>query len=220
MNNDRNDNWTGQWAKNKLQENKDVTSIKLTNPNLLEIAYKHNGKYKVATMDLPEISRLDLNKLLNGENISFVLNITPGPYISGDALKFSSERGFSIGGMGDLLRALSEKNLANYVPPDARFILRGLRQHRKVSGAERLDSLRIEIEMITYSNIIILVLSDYELTADSFRSAMERVPDFDAVLASNPNREPTNECLEAVASTGKKIFTWKELFKELNSPWK
>jgi len=221
MNNNRKDKWSGNWAKEKLlaDDDNEVSSIKLINQNLLKITDKHNRKYKVATMSLSNISKSDLEELFKGKDVSFVLNIYKDPYISEDALEYSLKNEFSIGNMGDLIRALEDDILENYIPPTASFVLRGLQQHNKVLSAKRLDSHRIKINRCHFPSVIILVLSEYELTADSFRYAMERVPDFDAVLASNPNRGPTNECVEAVLSTGKRIFTWAELFQILNKPW-
>jgi hypothetical protein len=68
--------------------------------------------------------------------------------------------------------------------------------------------------------VTVLILNDYELTADHVRNGIERYGAFEAIVRSNPNGRTTDAAYQAAADSGIKIFTWGEFFGQLNRKWK
>lgn len=219
MSDQRDDSWTGDWAQRKIVEHDQVLSAELISPNLISVKDKKGHDYRVATMDRASIDSKDLEKLLDTENVDFILNVSKEPYITGEALEFAENHDFAIGGVGDLYRALSDHNLSAYVNPEVSFILRGLRQHTRVAQVIRLDSRRYQIERFGLPTVVVLALNDYELTAESVRSAIDRFQPFDAILKSNPNGGLTEMSKIVARAAGVKILRWGELMGDLNRNW-
>ena len=170
-------------------------------------------------MSLESIDSEDLKQLLGDEKVDFVLNVSREPYISAKALRFSNDNNFGIGGLGDLMRALRDHNLCNYVNPEVAFILRGLRQHTRVQNVTRMDNRRYNIERYDLPSVIIVALNDYDLTAESVRGAIDYFPKFKAILTSNPNCRRSKSSIIAASSAGIKILSWGEVLGYLNKQW-
>ena len=219
MSDDRQDSWSGNWVSEKIIKHDKVGTIELVNPNLLTVITQDDSRYKIATMSLASINRNDLELLIGDVEVDFVLNVSKEPYLSSDAIDFSLKRGFSIGGLGDLMRALRDKNLSNYINPEITFILRGLKQHTRVSRVTRMDNRRFNVERIGLPSVIIVALNDYDLNADSVRTALDVFKDFDAILTSNPSCRQSGNSISAAESAGKKILSWGDLLSELNRTW-
>ena len=67
--------------------------------------------------------------------------------------------------------------------------------------------------------VVVLVLNDYELTADHVRSGIERYGEFQAIVCSNPNSRVTTAASLAADESHIRIFNWKEFFQQLNREW-
>jgi hypothetical protein len=65
----------------------------------------------------------------------------------------------------------------------------------------------------------VLVLNDYELTAEHVRNGIERYGQFQAIARSNPNSRVTNAAATAADEAGIQIFSWSELFGQLKREW-
>lgn len=217
----RQDSWSGKWVKEKLEDSdfKKVECIKYLSSNMLNIIRDDGVQIKVATMSLSSISEKDLTELLNNDNVDFVINISKEPYITRDALIFADNKGFGLGGLGDLMRVIALDNPNEYINPEVKFISRGLSQHNKVSSIERLDNRRYKINRPGLGSVVIVALNDYDLTADSVRSAMSTFTEFQAVFTSNPNCKVSKHALEAAKYTNIKIYNWSELLGALNKVW-
>lgn len=219
MSNDRADTWTANWVQEKITNHDKVASIKAIDSNQITVVDKKNRSFQVATMSLKKISAKDLRDLIEAKHVDFVLNVSKEPYIFSEALEFAAKNGFAIGGLGDVMRALNDGNLSGYVNPEIAFILRGLRQHTKVTDVNRLDNRRFKINRVNLPSVTVLALNDYDLTADSVRTAIDEFPSFAAILTSNPNCRRSSNSGTVAESAGIKILTWGELLGELNKQW-
>ena len=153
-------------------------------------------------------------------NLDFFLNITKEAYIDGELVKLASRLNFGIGDLSDLFSALNREDISNYITQDIEYVMENLPQHTRVTNLERLDYRRFKIHRLNLPSVIILVLNDYELTADVVRSGIRKYGKFDAILSSNPNCQPlTTVCQTVVSSAGLQVFSWKELFGHLNKTW-
>lgn len=217
MNNEREDFWTGKWATEKILKNDEVDHVTSLGTNYLSVSLKNNKNVNIATISLDKIYASDLEGIVNSNTIEFVLNVKKEPYINRTALEYAQKRNFGLGGLGDLFRAINNNNFRKYIHPEVQFILRGLRQHRKVSQVVRLDSRRYQVSRNSLPDVIVLALNDYDLTAEAVRSGIEKYGQCDVLLTSNPNCRPTTESLEAAEYIGIKILSWHQLLGALNN---
>lgn len=215
----RTDAWSGNWCKDKLEEHEKVDSIELSNSNLLSVTHSEVGNLRIATMSLKHIDDKDISELLSDTEVDFILNVSKEPYITQDALQKAEQEGFIIGGLGDAMRALRDGDMESYVNPEIHFILRGLKQHSRVSRVTRLDNRRFKVVRHGAPDVTILALDEYDLTAEAVRNAIDSFPDFDAIVKSNPNGRISSSSISAAASSGIKVFKWGELLGALNRDW-
>jgi len=219
MSSNRKDSWTGDWCKKKLIEHDEVTSIDLTNTNRLLVTLKTGQTLTVATMSLSKINLTEVENLLNGQEYDFILNVFKEPYITRKALEYAENHNFAIGGLGDAMRGFNEGSFQNYLNPEIKFILRGLRQHSRVVSVVRLDNRRFQIERHGQPSVKILALNDYDLVAENVRNALDQFSKFDAILKSNPNGKITTKAITAADAAGIKIYDWGGLLGALNISW-
>lgn len=202
-----------------------VESAKVVGKNLVAISRKKElPDVTVYTTSREKITSSDFDKLGEelGEKqgaVSFVVNLHKEPLITAGAISSSEISGAVIGGLGDLYRALDLADLTTYINPRVRFILRGLRQHTRVTDVVRLDNRRYEIARKGLPTVTVLEFEDYEATADSLRSRIALFGDFDAFLAANPNAHITASAREVATNTGRAVYMWGELLGALNRRW-
>ena len=210
------DCWSGEWCKSKLADHNNIGSIELLSSNLLLVTHKNGNIFKIATMSLVKIDSVDIEGLIQDSVVDFVLNVSKEPYITQKALQRAENNNFSIGGLGDAMRALGDGTFKKYINPEISFILRGLEQHSKVTNITRLDNRRFEIERNELSSVIVLALNEYDLTADSIRVAIDKFPKFDMILKSNPNGGISKNAVSVAQSANITIYRWGELLGALN----
>lgn len=169
----------------------------------------------VKRVDAAEFSAL----LKDKQGIDFVVNIPKDAYVLGDALKFAERNNFGFGGLADLFRALNSESVRSYLDPEFGFVLRSLRQHSRVTNVTRLEDRRLLVERKRLRPVLVLILNDYELTAEHVRAGIERYGEFQAIVCSNPNSRVTAAAATAAAESRIAIFNWSEFFKELNREW-
>jgi len=157
--------------------------------------------------------------LVDKGDIDFVVNIPKAAYVVGNTYAFAEERNFGFGGLGDLFGALKSESPRKYVSREFEFVLRSLRQHRIVSQVTRLDDRRLLVQRKGLDPVSVLVLNDYELTAEHVRHGIERYGQFQAIVRSNPNSRVTHAAATAADESGVRIFSWKEFLGYVNQKW-
>jgi hypothetical protein len=118
--------------------------------------------------------------------------------------------------MGDLYSATSLPNARQYVNKEFDFVERGLRQHTNVSRIERVHDRKYVVKRVKHKDLKVVLLNEYELTADHVRTARDRYGDFTEILITNPNGRPTSSAEQAAKSMGVSIYKWSELYGRLN----
>jgi hypothetical protein len=218
--NDREDNWSGKWIAEKIHKHDNVASVTLVSGNVLHVKRKRWKDLNIATMAIKVVTSATFSDLLKGKkDIDFVVNIPKDACVRGDALNFAEQHNFGFGGLGDLFRALSSESPRDYLDPEFGFVLRSLKQHSRVTGVTRVEDRLLRVERRNLEPVVILVLNDYELTAEHLRAGIERYGEFQAIVCSNPNSRITSAAEAAAGESKIQIFNWKEFFSQLNRKW-
>lgn len=208
------------WCAEKIEDHDKVEEVNIAD-NLINVVHISDVGMQVSKVAVISVEHMDLESLgtIPVEDVDFVLNIKKNPYIEGTVFSLAESAGFAVGGVGDIFRALNDGNLACYQNPEMRFVIRGLTQHTRVQEIERLDDRRFLIHRISLPNITVLVLNDYDLTAEAVRRGIEVYGEFDCILTSNPNCRKSPSSETAASSAGKSIYNWAELLGALSRPW-
>jgi hypothetical protein len=216
----REDAWTGSWLVNKLENHDNIATAFTVSSNRVRVKRKVGDEYEVATMALMQVDKSDLLDILTPETgVSFVTNISKNAYYHGSAIELAEHKKIVLGDIGDLFRAMGAEHPNSYTNPDVKFILRGLKQHNRISIVKRLDDRRYHLKRVDLPSVIILALHDYDLSADSIRNGLEKYGHCDAILAANPNCRPTTLAKNAADSAGIQIYKWAELLGALHRSW-
>jgi hypothetical protein len=207
------------WIIKRLNENHKIKSTKIDNENVLHINRVDGPSLRLVNSSLELFTYDDIKPVADQANVDFILHTFKDPYISGDVFEYLDIKRKVLGGYGDLFRVLNQGSNYPYLPPEVKFIKRGLEQHNKVSNVRRLDERRYEITRHGLEAVIIVALNDYDLGTESIRNAVDKYRAFDAVLKSNPNGRITTSALELSNSIEIKVFQWRELLAQLNHRW-
>lgn len=208
------------WIIETLESNKKVESTTIISDTLLNISRTDGPPLSVTKTSLDSFTVADINKILDIQDAEFILHTLKEPYINGSVFDFLDSKQKILGGFGDLIRVVNKGNNWPYLPPDVHFIIRGLKQHTKVSNVRRLDNKRYEISRQGLESVIIIALNDYDLGIESIRAAVDEYDTFDAVFKSNPNGSITSSAVELTNSREIKVLKWGELLSKLNIKWK
>jgi len=211
--------WTGKWVAQKLRKNAGVEAVDLLATQVLRIVRKNHQPFLVGTIASPRVEPSTIDHLLNGLFlIEIIANIPPESFWTGDAIAFASRHSAAFGGMGDLLSAIELPDVSRYVKKEFAFVERGLHQHRKVSDVERVHDRMYVVKRQELCDVTVVLLNEYELTADIVRTARDRYGVFTAIVLTNPSaRVPTSLASQAAESMGSQIYTWREFLVRLNN---
>lgn len=207
------------WLIERLDGDSEIDSTYVDSDNILHINRVIGEPLRIITSALDRFNYEDIKPLADLDNVDFILHILKEPYISGNVFEYLDSKQKVLGGYGDVFRILNQSNNYPYLPPEVRFIKRGLEQHTKVNKVRRLDDRRYEIVRYGLETVIIVALNEYDLSVEAIRSAIDKYKTFDAVLKSNPNGRISASALKLSDSKEIKVFKWGELLGKLNQEW-
>lgn len=167
---------------------------------------------------MADVRAVDVLPLVEGNgSVDFVLNVPGNGRFMGDALARLTESHIGWGGLGDAIRALRDCDvLGDYEERELKFVMRGLRQHQRVTKVEVLDDHRLRVSRQGVPDLVIFIGSMYQPTAESVREASDRYGKFDIFAATNPNSDPTTEAIQAATSLGVRLLKWGPTLATLN----
>lgn len=96
------------------------------------------------------------------------------------------------------------------------FVERGLQQHTEVTNLIRLYDRKYVVKRRRHNDVAVVLLNEYDLTADHVRTARERYGEFSDVLMTNPNGRASSAAELAAESMGAIIFKWGQFLGRLN----
>lgn len=212
-----NADWAGEWVAAKLRKDKRVAGVEVLSATLLAVDRVDDGRVPIAVVSTPTLDESDLIDLYNQNPApQFVVNVSRESVLTPRAFQRSMARGVPVGGMGDIKRALALPDVTQYVDPEIEFVERGMRQHSRVDTFERLDERRYRVFRNGLPPIVVILINEYDLTADHIRTARDRYGAFDRVLVTNPNGRITTSALEVAESMDVLAGHWREFMKDLH----
>lgn len=209
------------WALDKIKSHEEVSTAEIIDDDIILIKRLNGTEIRVATFSYLELNITNVSEILNRYKLDFLLNIKSEAIFKGEIYSFLDDKQISFGSLSDLYRVISQTENWPYLHRDVKFILRGLKQHSKIFKVERLDNKRLNIiRKGSLCSIIIVATNDYEVNAESIRKLKDDFNSFDAILASNPIGRITSQAYSVASMLNVPLYTWSELYSELNKKWK
>ena len=210
--------WIAPWVAKKLIDTKEVTGASVLSDLFIRVERRDGPSFVVAAVSVPCVEASLIESLTSKQpRPSFILNVARESQVSAEALTRSMDEEVPIGRMGDLLRAVRLDDVTTYKDPEIAFVERGFDQHSSISSYERLDERRYRIKRHSRPSVIIALLNEYEVTADSVRVARERYGPFAWAVLTNPNSRITANAEEVSETLDCRLLSWREFYKAANS---
>jgi hypothetical protein len=209
---------SASWCAGKLKH-ESILRAQAVGDNLMEIEVAELGTAFVATMSQHVVSMGNVPPTATRQETQFLLNIPKDALFQGDVIAFAGRAPIGIGGIADLYRAVNDKDLRGYVHPERKFLTRLLTQHSAVSGVELLNNQTylIHRDSLGLGAYQVLVVNEYDVTADVIRSNIEKFGHSRTIYASNPSGRVTPEAKEAAKHAGVRVVDLSQLLGALNS---
>jgi hypothetical protein len=191
--------------------------VELVVPQVLRIVRKEDEPFVAATIATPRVEPSSLQELLNSRfGLAFIANIPRESFWTGEAIALASSHSVAFGGFSDLFSAISLPNVRLYVNKEFHFVERGLLQHTRVQQFERVHDRLYLVKRRNLVDVSVVLLNEYELTADHVRTARDRYGAISDILITNPNGKATSSAQQAAESLGARIYKWGEFLGRLN----
>ena len=206
------------WLRPTFEKLDNVQSVHIDGA-LMEATRTDTPLARVGFSNHPTLDAAAVDGLVSTHGpLNFVVNVPKNGRILGDAIERAAALGLAVGGVGDAMRAMHLSDPGQYEFSELTFVLRGIRQHSRVTAVSRLDDKRLSIERAGLSKVTVFICSDYQPTADAVRVAIDRYGPFDIFVATNPNSAPSSEAIAAAQSAGRQLHRWGAFLGALNRP--
>ena len=218
----RADTWAPEWVARRLNNIDIIKRCEPTSGPSLRIDRTDNlGSVDIACIAVDDFTQDETRAIIRVvDEVCFIVNVTSGARITGAAIQIAESKGTAIGGLTDVMRALRQKDPSAYKDRHWAFVEQGFIQHTAVSHFEILWKGCYRIFRQRHEPVDVAIINDYEVTAQSVRSAINKFENVDAVVNSNPYAQPIAEPAKTVASSsGTRVYSWKEFYGMLHRPW-
>lgn len=211
----REDGWTASWLVNNIQHD-EISEAQVRSDNSVLVKLKKRPLPTLVTTTSREIlSAADLPPEAHQAESEFLINIKSKAAFLADVVALAGQRNFGFGGVGNFYSACGSNDLRNFLDNETRFILQGLRQHSAIRSVDRLTSGSYLVQRYVLPSVTVLAINDYDVTAESLRTAIALHGKTDFVLVSNPNSRFSQDAVTASRHSGVKLVKWGNLLGAL-----
>jgi hypothetical protein len=208
---------TSAWVATNLRKSEGVSKVEQLSDQVLQVSRTNYDPFVAGIVAVTRVDAETIAPLARSElEVEIIANVPKESYWTGGALTLAKRHNIATGSYGDLLRAIRLPNVRAFQTQETAFVERGLSQHDRISGFERVHDRLYRIRREGRSDLTVSMLNYYELTADHLRTARERYGPFSIAVITNPNGRPSTSAEEAGRIMGIEILKWGPFFGRLN----
>ena len=211
---------TTDWVASIIVQKMDVSGADVTSPSTFRVDRKALPSFEVLVLSISQVTDSILTPLLaTYPGVAFVVNVPKDGRWMQSGIAAVRSRGMAFGGVGDLMSAINHKleDVSGYKKGENAFVERGLSQHDHVSHFEQESDRVYLVHRFGLDPLRIVLLNEYELTAEHVRDARSKYGSFDIILMTNPNGSATTEAKEAARGMRVPILPWRQFLGRLSS---
>ncbi len=144
-------------------------------PILVRIKRDKYAPFVAGIISVPKVTPCIVHSVSNADpTIEILVNVPKNSMWTGFAITAAAARGVAFGSIKDLMSAVSYEDVRRYMRREYDFVERGLRQHTsRVLRLER-EADRFSCIGTSCSPLRVVLLNEYELTADHVRTVRDR----------------------------------------------
>ena len=202
---------------NSLQTQNEVSEVSVIDTSLVQISRKKYPGFIVGVVSASLVTAQVIENLVSDPRIDFIANIPKEAIWNGEAIDIAKSKGIGWGGIGDLFSAAASPSARGFVRKEYTFAERIFSQHSAVKSVERLFDRVYKLERHNQTAVTVALVNEYDVTADSVRTALERYGPFTDILANNPNCRFSPEAKQTAKNLGIILLPLKEFMGRLNS---
>lgn len=208
---------TSEWVAGNLRRAKGVSKVEVLSDQVLRVSRSKYGPFVAGIVSAKCVEADTVRTLVESKlAVEIIANVPTESYWTGGALRLAHDNKIATGAYGDLLRVIDLEDVRAFQSKETEFVERGLRQHDRISGFERMYDRLYCISRSGLPDLTVVMLNEYELTADHLRTARDRYGEFSVAVITNPNGRATNSAEEAAQTMGVEILKWGPFFGRLN----
>lgn len=206
------------WLRPTFEKLDNVVSVTVDGP-VFVLVRKDDPPMLIGFAGESDLDEDVVNDLVSShDGLDFIVNVPKDGRILGSAIERAANLGIAVGGVGDAMRAARLTKPGQYIHPQLNFVIRGLRQHSRVTYVRRLDDRKLSVDRTNLTTITAYICPDYQPTAEAVRVAIDRYGPFDVFVAIDPNSDPSLQAIEAAKSAGVQVYRWGAFLSALNRP--
>jgi len=208
---------TTEWVAGNLRQAEDVSQVEVLSDHVIRVSRSEFAPFIAGIVCAPRVESDEIRPIVESKfGVEIIANVPREAFWTGGALRLAQDSDIAAGALGDLYRVLDMENVRLFQPKETMFVERGLRQHSRVTGFDRVHDRLYRISRKDLPPLTVVILNEYELTADHLRTARDRYGDFSIAAITDPNGRATSAAWEAAETMGVEIFTWGPFFGRLN----
>ncbi len=209
---------TTNWVASNLREEKVVSSVEILSDQVLHVSRDKLDPFVAGIVSATRVEVNTIRALVEHDlDVEFIANVPKESFWTGEAILLAQRNCIATGAYGDLLRVLSLRNVRGFQSKETEFIERCLRQHDKVASFYRVHDRLYRISRNGLPDIVVVMINEYELTADHVRTARDRYGQFSVAVITNPNGGSTSSADVVAATMGCEILKWGPFLGRINS---
>lgn len=208
---------TTEWVASNLRTSERVSKVEQLSEQILRVSRSNYDPFVAGIVSSTRVDADTVKSLIGSKlEVEIIANVPKESYWTGGALRLAKSNNIATGSYSDLLRVINLPDVRAFRPKETEFVERGLRQHNRISKFERVHDRLYHIRRNNLSDLTVVMLNEYELTADHLRTARERYGQFSIAVITNPNGSPTTSAEQAGQTMGVEILKWGPFFGRLN----
>jgi hypothetical protein len=208
---------TRDWVVSKLKNHDEVSEIVVVGNQVIRVIRQQYYPFDSVLLDCETVEPDSFADLIDGSpRKEFVMSLRKHAVWTGAAIGAAGCRGVGWGGLGDLMSAINDEDIGRFQRREFVFVERGLRQHTKVAGWERINNRVYLVHRMELPSIRLVLINEYDLTTDVVRFYRDVYGEFDEVLSTNPNARMTTGAMEAAKHLKVVVFSWGKFMRRLH----
>jgi hypothetical protein len=208
---------TSKWVARNLRKAEGVSKVEVLADQVLRVSRNKYDPFVAGIVSEKCVEADTVRPLVKSKlGVEIIANVPKESYWTGAALSLAEDNNIATGAYGDLLRVIDLEDVRAFQTKETEFVERCLHQHDRISVFERLYDRVYRISRNGLPKLTVVMLNEYELTADHLRTARERYGQFSVAVITNPNGRATTSAHEAAQALDVEILNWGPFLGRLN----
>jgi hypothetical protein len=208
---------TTEWVASNLRKAKDVSEVEVLSDQVFCVSRSKHDPFIAGIVFVPRVGPDEIKPVVKSLfGVEIIANVPKEAFWTGGALRLAQDNNIATGILGDLYRVIDLANVRSFQPKETVFVERCLRQHTRITSFDRVHDRLYRISRNGLPDLTVIMLNEYELTADHLRTARDRYGNFSIAAITDANGRATSAAEEAAGTMGTEILKWGPFLGRLN----